>query len=149
MYAGDIKMNVCRYRNAGSYGLLYSYANKSRRKVPSVILLILLALLFSTSLNVCAGDEKVQRVDPLGTIWDFNPCMTSFLSVYPLIQLFHTPLDALAAFSTHATSHMKFNFHLMTTSSSTLMLMSVNFQRKALFMCVRTMQLPRDVNMKF
>lgn len=98
MYAGDIKMNVCRFRSVGvegaehtgSYGLLYRYANKSRRKVPSVILLILLPLLFSTSFNVCAGDEKVQRVDPLGTILDFNPCMTSFLSFYPFIQLFHT-----------------------------------------------------------
>lgn len=85
-------MNVCRYRNVGggehtgSYGLLYRYANKSRRKVPSVILLILLPLLlFSTSFNVCAGDEKVQRVDPLGTILNFNPCMTSFLSVFPFI----------------------------------------------------------------
>lgn len=97
MYAGDIKMNVCRFRNIdgkdvehiGSKGLLYRYANKSRRKVPSVILLILLSMLFSTSFNVCAGDDKVVRVDPLGTIFDFNPCMTIFLSIYPFSISFY------------------------------------------------------------
>jgi hypothetical protein len=77
VYAGDIKMNVCRYRNAeehiGSYGLLYRYANKSRRKVPSVTL-ILLPLLLSMPFSVCAVDDKIIRVDPLGTILlDFNP----------------------------------------------------------------------------
>jgi hypothetical protein len=88
VYAGDIKMNVCRYRITdgnemkliGSHGLHYRNANKRRRKVPSVILLILL----STAFNVCAGDDKVIRVDPLGTILDFNPCMTSFLSISPV-----------------------------------------------------------------
>jgi hypothetical protein len=101
VYAGDIKMNVCRYRITdgydnemkliGSHGLHYRNANKRRRKVPSVILLILLSLLLlSTTFNVCAGDDKVIRVDPLGTILDFNPCMTSFLSIslYILRNLF-------------------------------------------------------------
>lgn len=73
--ASDIKMNVCRYRNiehVSSYGLLYRHANKSRRKVPSVILIIL-PLMFSMPLSVCAGDDRIVRVDPLGTILDFNP----------------------------------------------------------------------------
>lgn len=69
MNAGDIKMNVCRYidEHIGSSGLLYRYANKSRRKVSTVILFIISSLLFSTSFNICAGEDKIRRVDPLGT----------------------------------------------------------------------------------
>lgn len=123
VYAGDIKMNMCRYRNAehiGSYGLLYKYANKSRRKVPSVILLILLPLLFSMPFSVCAGDDKVVRIDPLGTILDFNPFYQNwhfFLSIYLLL---HFHVVHLARLDT------KFNFHLHSMMTSTmLILMSV------------------------
>lgn len=98
--AGDIKMNVCRYR-IGSYGLLYRYANKSRRKVPSVILLILLPLLFSMPCGVCAVDDKVVRVDPLGTILEI-------LILFTRLTLF--PINLLRS---HCTSEhvSKFNFH--------------------------------------
>jgi hypothetical protein len=47
-----------------SNGLLYRYGNKSRRKIASI--LILLAI---TSMPLmCDGEEKIVRVDPLGTL---------------------------------------------------------------------------------
>lgn len=122
-------MNVCRYRNAehiGSYGLLYRYANKSRRKVPSVILLILLPLLFSMPFSVCAGDDRVVRVDPLGTILDLNPFYQTDTFSYQFSRSSKTfILCILARLNT------KFNFHShsMMTSTHANADECVNFRR--------------------
>ncbi len=65
--------NCEKVKHTSSYGLLYRYANKSRRKVPSVIFILLPMLLLSLPCDVCAGDERIIRVDPLGMSLDFNP----------------------------------------------------------------------------
>lgn len=162
MYAaGDIKMNVCRYRDGmnaehiGTFGLLYRYANKSRRKVPSVILLILLSLLFSTSFKVCAGDEKVVRVDPLGMILDILILVHDILSINSLNLpstyidfFFHTALsqptstyldvddDAPIALRNHTTSLMRWHKIQFSSSSSNDADECDEFHKSGKFLCL-------------
>jgi hypothetical protein len=44
-------------------GLLYRYGNKSRRKAPKLFILLVVLLMPLP----CKGDEKIVRVDPLGS----------------------------------------------------------------------------------
>jgi hypothetical protein len=48
----------------GSNGLLYRYGNKSRRKIESILILLAITSMPLT----CDGEEKIIRVDPLGTL---------------------------------------------------------------------------------
>lgn len=57
--------SVSKDNKCGSYGLLYRYGNKSRRKVPSIFFIILSILV--ASLPLCDGENKIVRVDPLGS----------------------------------------------------------------------------------
>jgi hypothetical protein len=60
---------MSRYRSEKLGLPLYRHASKSRRKVPSSIILILLSMMMLASpfMSICVdADDKVTRVDPLG-----------------------------------------------------------------------------------
>lgn len=54
-----------QYKQRRLYGLILIYRNKSKRKLPS-ILFILLTILSTPSPIECVSDERIIRVDPLG-----------------------------------------------------------------------------------
>lgn len=53
------RIKACQTGHSGN-GLLYRYGNKSRRKVISLLLAVILIPL------TCNADDKIVRVDPLG-----------------------------------------------------------------------------------
>lgn len=62
--------------------LFYRYSNKSRRKSPMLLMLTIILLMPLT----CDGEEKIIRVDPLGSIkeayWAVEPYWTFYLSFF-------------------------------------------------------------------
>lgn len=63
-----------------SNGLLYRYGNKSRRKVPQILFLLAIFLMPLT----CDGEDKIVRVDPLGTfsLWLWNEMLFQLVNFH-------------------------------------------------------------------